>query len=212
MASWAPDLANATQKASQWNDAADKLQNDILEHFWDYEVGAFRESLNDTDLFPQDANSMSIAFGVVAPESEEAQRVSDYLVSNWTPIGPSCPELSRNVSPFISSIELDGHFRVGRPDRALDLIRTAWGWYINHPNGTQSTTPEGWLVDGRWTYRGDRGYRNDPMYMSHAHCWSSGPTSTLTEHMVGLHIIEPQGRKWELRPASRRIPIFDNLP
>ncbi|KAK7211942.1 hypothetical protein V2G26_019120 [Clonostachys chloroleuca] len=145
---------------------------------------------------------MALAFGVLANDTERIGRVTDYLASNWTPIGPSCPELPKNVSPFMSSVELEAHFRAGRPDRALELMRSLWGWYLSNENGTQSTTPEGFLIDGSWHYRFNKGYSNGPAYMSHAHCWSSGPTSTLTEHMLGLHITKPAGEDWQLKPAS----------
>jgi len=148
---------------------------------------------------------MALAFELLNSTDLRAERVSTYLTSNWTPIGPVNPELSANVStisPFITSIELEAHFKNGHPERALELIRSAWGWYLNNPNGTQSTVPEGYLADGTWGYRGDRGYRNDPSYVSHAHGWSSGPTSTLTEYLVGLRVVEPMGRKWEFKPAS----------
>lgn len=145
---------------------------------------------------------MAIAYGVVSPQSKKAQRISDYLKSNWTPIGPHCPELPQNVSPFISSIELEGHFQVGRPDRALELMRTSWGWYHNHANGTGSTVIEGYLINGTFGYRGDRGYRYDESYVSHAHGWSSGPTSALTEYMVGLRVTSPRGHEWSLKPAT----------
>lgn len=82
------------------------------------------------------------------------------------------------------------------------MIRSAWGWHLNNPNGTQSTVPEGYLGDGSWGYPGDCGYRNDPSYVSHAHGWSSGPTSTLTEYLVELRVIEPKGRKWGLKPST----------
>lgn len=176
-----------------------------MTQFWDDSRGAFKESPNNTALYPQDANSMAIAFEVVNVSDSRSQRVSDYLTTNWTPIGPTNPELSANVStisPFITSIELEGHFKIGHPERSLKLIRDAWGWYLNNPNGTESTVPEGYLANGTWGYRGDRGYRNDPSYVSHAHGWSSGPTSTLTEYLVGLRVTEPQGRKWELKPAT----------
>jgi hypothetical protein len=173
-----------------------------MAQFWDDNKGAFKDSPNETSLYPQDANSMAIAFGIVPPSSTTAKRISDYLASNWTPIGPKCPELAKNVSPFITSIELEGHFQAGRTDRAIELMRTSWAWYLNHPNGTQSTVPEGFLLDGTWGYRGDRGYRNDPSYMSHAHGWSSGPTSTLTEYLLGLRVTKPLGHEWQLKPST----------
>lgn len=201
MAGWAPQLANASSSRRAWLDSATELQTAIMAELWDADKGAFKESPDDTSLYPQDANSMAVAFGVVAAGGDEAQRISDYLASNWTPIGPHCPELKNNVSPFISSIELTTHFRAGRADRGLKLIRDAWGWYINHPNGTQSTVVEGYLVDGSWAYRGDRGYRNDPTYVSHAHGWSSGPTSAMTEYLVGLRVTKPGGQEWQLKPV-----------
>lgn len=202
IADWKPELPDANDYKKDWMGKSSKLQAAIMKELWDDDRGAFKESPRNTTLYPQDANSMSIAFGVLSGHSKEAQRVSDYLESNWTPIGSSCPELKNNVSPFISSIELGGHFEVNRADRALKLIRDAWGWYLNHPNGTQSTVAEGYLVNGTWGYRGDRGYRYDPTYVSHAHGWSSGPTSSLTEYVVGLQVTKPGGQEWQLRPAS----------
>ncbi|KAL0937980.1 alpha-l-rhamnosidase [Colletotrichum truncatum] len=206
IASWAPGLTNASTYKQEWLDAAAELQTAMMTELWDDAKGAFKDSPNDTSLYPQDANSMAVAFGVVPADSDQAQRLSDYLESNWTPIGPRCPELKNNISPFISSIELSTHFRAGRADRALKLIRDAWGWYLNHPNGTQSTVPEGYLVDGTWGYRGDRGYRNDPSYVSHAHGWSSGPTSTMTEYLVGLRVIKPGGSEWQFKPVLSELP------
>jgi hypothetical protein len=188
-------------------DKAKNLKAAIMEYQWDESRGAFKDSPTNTTLYPQDANSMALAFGVLTPNSDNAKRVSDYLASNWTPIGPICPELPKNVSPFIASIEIEGHFQAGRPDRAIELIRSSWGWYLNNPNGTQSTVIEGFLLDGTFGYRGDRGYRNDPSYISHAHGWSSGPTSALTEYFVGMSVKKPAGQQWQLKPAS-----FDILP
>lgn len=203
--SWSPDLTDASAHRSNWTVAATALQTAIITQFWDESRGAFKESSNNTSLYPQDANSMALAFDVLSAADPRAERVSKYLTSNWTPLGPINPEVSANVStisPFITSIELEGHFKIGHPERSLDLIRSAWGWYLNNPNGTQSTVSEGYLANGTWGYRGDRGYRNDPSYVSHAHGWSSGPTSTLTEYLVGLKVTQPKGRKWEFKPAT----------
>lgn len=201
---WIPDLPNAESLSSEYASRAHRLRKAIFAELWDDKVGAFKESPDNTSLYPQDANSMALAFGVARSSQcgNYSARISDYLTSRWTPIGPHSPELKNNVSPFISSIELEAHYRAGRPDRAVELTRDLWGWYINHPNGTQSTTPEGFLIDGSWGYRGDRGYRNDPSYMSHAHGWSSGPTSTLTEHMLGLRLSKPAGVEWQFKPAG----------
>ncbi|KAL5343282.1 Six-hairpin glycosidase-like protein [Aspergillus crustosus] len=185
IASWLPDSVASDKLAAVYRRQSKALKTAILEQLWDNKVGAFIDS-SDSDLYPQDANALAVAYGVVDPDSRQARRVSNYLESNWTPILPASPELPGNSSPFISSIELDAHFRAGQPDRVLDLTKSLWGWYLNHENGTQSTTTEGFNVDSSWEYRRQRSYVEGTPYMSHAHGWSSGPTSTLTEHMLGL--------------------------
>ncbi|KAL3444047.1 Six-hairpin glycosidase-like protein [Aspergillus insuetus] len=201
IASWLPNAQDAEELKAYYLAQASKLREAIMTNLWDEEKGAFADSPS-SGLYPQDANSLALAYEIVDPTSTKAARISDYLASNWTPIGPSCPELPGNVSPFISSIELDAHFRAGRPDRALKLIKDLWGWYLTHENGTQSTIPEGFNVDGSWEYRRQRGYTKGEVYLSHSHGWSSGPTSTLTEHMLGLRVTKPAGEEWVLKPAS----------
>ncbi|KAF9874769.1 glycoside hydrolase family 78 protein [Colletotrichum karsti] len=198
------DLApsnSTTNLTSTWLSRAETLKTAIKTHLWDAEKGAFIDGYKNRTLYPQDANSYAIAFGVVPPTSPEASSISRVLTENWTPIGPASPELPGNVSPFITSVELEAHFVAGRPDRAFRLIRDSWGWYLAHPNGTQSTVIEGYLVDGSFGYRSARGYTDDPSYVSHAHGWSSGPTSTLTEYLVGLRVTRPAGAEWSLKPV-----------
>jgi hypothetical protein len=143
---------------------------------------------------------MAVLFGVVNASSSTASSISTRLTDNWSPIGAVAPELPENISPFISSFEIQAHLTVGETARALDLIRRSWGWYADHRNGTGSTVIEGYRVNGTFGYRSERGYGYDPSYVSHAHGWSSGPTSALTEFVVGLSVTEPAGRTWSLRP------------
>ena len=179
---------------------AESLKSAIMTHCWDPQAGMFKDNATNTKLYPQDANSMAILFGVVSPNGTEAQSISRGLTRNWTPIGAETPELPGNISPFISSFEIQAHFIAGQTERAFDLIKRCWGWYLKNPNGTQSTVIEGYLTDSTFGYRSMRGYGNDPSYVSHAHGWSTGPTSALTEYVVGLSVIEPAGAKWTLKP------------
>lgn len=57
------------------------------------------------------------------------------------------------------------------------------------PQRTQSTS-----------YRYYDGYDDDAAYTSHAHGWSSGPTSALTFYVAGLTVTAPQGKNWALAP------------
>lgn len=151
LAAWAGDTANA----ALWRQRAAALQDATLSYCFDGSYGAFADNATTagTSVHPQDANSMSILFGVVDAQSGTAQAISERLTDNWTPIGPNSPELEGNVSPFITSFEIQAHLKAGQTDRALELIRTSWGWYLNNENGTQSTVIEGYLVNGTFGYR-----------------------------------------------------------
>ncbi|KAJ5408530.1 hypothetical protein N7509_002413 [Penicillium cosmopolitanum] len=195
LAAWAGDTTNLT---NTWNSRAESLKKAINEYCWDDGYGAFKDNATDTTLHPQDANSMAILFGVV--DSDRAAGISEKLTENWTPIGAVAPELPENVVSFISSFEIQSHFVVQNSTRALDLIRRSWGWYLNNPNGTESTVIEGYLQNGTFGYRSSRGYGYDPSYVSHAHGWSSGPTSALTEYIVGLSVTSRLGETWTIAP------------
>lgn len=197
LAGWAGDT---TGLAAKWTSQAAALQKATIEYCYDRLYGAFKDDATATSLHPQDANSMSLLFGVVAANSSMAQSISERLTDNWTPIGADSPELPENISPFISSFEIQGHLTVGQTQRALDLIRRSWGWYFNNPNGSQSTVIEGYLTNGTFGYRWSRGYDNDFSYVSHSHGWSSGPTNALTSYVLGLSITGPVGGTWMFAP------------
>lgn len=151
LATWVGDTSNSTL----WLTRAAALQNATLAHCFDGSYGAFADNATaaGTTVHPQDANSMSILFGLVDAQSDTAQDISERLTDNWTPIGPNSPELEGNVSPFITSFEIQAHLTAGQTDRALELIRTSWGWYLNNENGSQSTVVEGYLINGTFGYR-----------------------------------------------------------
>ncbi|KAA8644738.1 hypothetical protein EYZ11_002193 [Aspergillus tanneri] len=195
LASWAE---NSEVTSNKWNTQAEDLRRAINKHCWDNEYGAFKDNATDTSLHPQDANSMALLYGVT--NKERAKKISKILTKNWTPIGAVAPELPENISPFISSFEIQGHFEAGHPARALELIRRSWGWYLTNPNGTESTVIEGYLKNGTFGYRYDRGYANDESYVSHAHGQSTGPTSALTNYVLGLSVTSPRGLTWRIAP------------
>jgi hypothetical protein len=202
LATWLNDTSS-TSLASTWTLRATALQTAILTHCLDTSYGAFRDNATDTTLHPQDANSMALVFHLVPPSSPTAHAISTALTRNWTPIGAEAPELPGNISPFISSYEIQAHFTLSGQTgttRALDLIRRSWGWYANHRNGTGSTVIEGYRTDGSFGYRRERGYGYDASYVSHAHGWSTGPTSALTQFVAGLMVTEPAGRRWVVEP------------
>lgn len=201
LATW---LGDTTGVNSTWLDSASQLQSAINARLWDETSGAFDNSVesrdNNTGLHPQDGNALAVLFGVVNATSDQGKDISTSLTQNWTPIGAESPELPGEVSPFISSFEIQAHLLAGQTQRALDLIRTSWGWYLNNENGTQSTMVEGYLVDGSFGYRHDAGYQEDYSYTSHSHGWATGPVTALTEYVLGLSITSLAGATWQLAP------------
>lgn len=152
----------------------------------------------DASVYPEDGNSLALYYDMAS--STHYKNISDRLVRNWGPIGAKCPELDFNIVPFIESMEIKGHLAIGEANRALDLMRRSWGWYLNNPYGTQSTFIEGYLQDGSFGYRAWTGYQQDYSYTSHAHGWSTGPTHALSYYVLGLQLVSPGGADWILAP------------
>lgn len=103
----------------------------------------------------------------------------------------------------------------------MDLLRREWGYMLYTDLSVQSTLLEGFTANGSLSqvalptpayalllltsdvlnrYRSYRGYNYDPSYTSHAHGWSSGPTSALTYYVLGLTVTSPQGQTWQVAP------------
>ncbi|KAI6716034.1 hypothetical protein JHW43_001418 [Diplocarpon mali] len=186
--------------AANWEEMAYTLKASMNSprYNWDPAVGAFKDSNLDASVYPEDGNNLALYYDMAS--SLYHQNISDRLVTNWGPIGAKCPELSFNIVPFIESMEIKGHLSVGQANRALELIRRSWGWYLNNPYGTQSTFVEGYLQDGSFGYRAWTGYQQDYSYTSHAHGWSTGPTHALSHYVLGLQLVSPGGSGWILAP------------
>jgi hypothetical protein len=206
LATWA---SNSTLSA-QWTTSAATLRTAINENQWSSAAGCFMNNEESSTLYPQDANSLSLMYGI--PESNstatalsKVHSIEACLEVNWTPIGPVPPELPDNISPFITSFELLGRLAQRDTDTALELLRMTWGWIVNNANSTQSTLLEGYLSDGTFGYRATDGYHNDASYTSHSHGWSSGPTSGLTNFVLGLDVVEPAGQVWSLAPQTGNL-------
>lgn len=194
LAAWMDDSA----LASNLSTLAAKLKDIVNINCWDASAGAFGDSEGDNSIHPQDGNSMALVFG--AANTTSIQNISLALTANWITIGSLAPELPNNLIGFGQSFEIKAHLAARQATRALDLIRRAWGWYLNHPSGTASTCIEGYLADGTFGYRDTTGYGNDYSYTSHAHGWSTGPTDALTSYVVGIQLTAPAGDTWVFAP------------
>jgi hypothetical protein len=164
--------------AGQWTAAANGIAGAVNQYLWDGAVGLYRDNPNSS-LYPQDGNSLAVWFGLTdtAPKSDE---VVQHLISRWQRYGAGTPEWGANVATFPGSMEVQAQFAGNDDVDALDLIRREWGYMLGNPTSTNSTFWEGFLANGAF------GYGGGGSYMSHAHGWSTGPTSALTQYVLGL--------------------------
>ncbi|KAA8566913.1 hypothetical protein EYC84_010010 [Monilinia fructicola] len=194
VAAWA---SNSTLSTT-WKSLAHTLRSSITNRLFSATTGAFYDSDTNPNLYPQDANSMALAYSVSPLNTTSS--ISTQLLTNWSPIGAVSPELPNNIVACSSSIEVKAHLVSRNPARSLALMRLSWGWYLNNPFGTQSTYIEGYLSDGTWGYRSAHGYNGDDSYTSHSHGWGTGPVEVLVTGMVGIQLIGPGGSEWSFVP------------
>ncbi|SJL14854.1 related to alpha-L-rhamnosidase A [Armillaria ostoyae] len=197
----ASDLANYMGDeflSAAWRANATALKAKYNEAFWVESAGMYRDN-STTTLYPQDANSFVILYNLTLSDDQKVA-VSEGLEKNWNDLGPVVPELPDTISPFISGFELQAHFEAGQDNRALDLLRREWGYMLYTNLSVQSTLLEGFTANGSLGYQSSRGYNYDPSYTSHAHGWSSGPTSALTFYILGLTVTSPRGATWSVNP------------
>jgi hypothetical protein len=174
--------------ADKWEREAQALRGAFNATLWDEGVGAYRDTPT-SGVHPQDGNSLAVWFGV-APR-ERAERVSSYLTTNWNEFGSVTPEWG-GISTFPGSMEVMAHFTAGADTRALELIRREWGHMLSSPVGNGSTFWEGMSKDGGLIYSGP--------YGSLAHGWATGPTSALTNFVLGINATAPGGGSYDVAP------------
>ncbi|KAB5563061.1 Six-hairpin glycosidase-like protein [Coniochaeta sp. 2T2.1] len=128
--------------------------------------------------------------------------ISTALRNRWTKFGAPAPEFPNVISPFASGFELLAHAAAEQIDSAVELMLLEWGYLLDGPGFTNSTLAEGFRIDGHVQY---------PAYWSaarnsHAHGWSSAPTSVLMQEVLGIKVLGPTGGgdEWEVKPRLSR--------
>ncbi|KAL1868297.1 hypothetical protein Daus18300_006021 [Diaporthe australafricana] len=177
---------NKLDEAEAWRSTAEGIKEAFNKRLWDQDASLYNDNTT-TSLHPQDGNAMALFFNLTR-DTEQANALSQALTNNWNSFGPVTPELPDVISPFISGVEVLGHFAAGRPGRALDLARRLWGHLLDGPEMTGSTLAEGLAANGSLYYRGASGYNYDAAYTSMSHSWSTGPLVALTTKLAGLEL------------------------
>lgn len=180
------EALNKSDKAEAWRSAAEGIKEAYNKHLWDSDASLYNDNTT-TSLKPQDGNAMALFFNLTQNTNQSAA-LSEALTTNWNTFGPVTPELPDVISPFISGVEVLGHFSAGQADRALELTERLWGYLLDSPEMTGSTLAEGLAANGSLYYRGASGYNYDAAYTSMSHSWSTGPLIALTTKLAGLEI------------------------
>ncbi|KAI0007719.1 Six-hairpin glycosidase-like protein [Xylariaceae sp. FL0662B] len=199
LASWLSDDKIASEK---WSLLSDRLETGI-EQLYCNDTSLYSDNLSSRNcsspnhVDPQDGNSWALIANMHEPGSATPLTVSRALRSRWTAFGAPAPEFPNVMSPFSSSFELQAHCAAGNHDAAVELMLLMWGYLLNGPGFTNSTLAEGFRTDG---------YVHYPAYPvpsrnSHAHGWAAGPTSTLTNQILGIRLLGPGGDTWEIKPV-----------
>jgi len=191
-------LSSDSAQAQSWLAAAEKLKESYNALLYDSAAGLYRDNTT-TSLHPQDGNSIALLYNLTLSASQ-AETISAALLRNWNVIGPVTPELPDTISPFVSGLELLGHFRTAQASTALELATRLWGYILNSPILTGSTFVEGMTANGSLYYRSTAGYNYDAAYTSLSHGWSTAPVQALLTELVGLKITSMGGKTWTLSP------------
>ncbi|TVY82323.1 hypothetical protein LSUE1_G005223 [Lachnellula suecica] len=196
-------ILNDSSITTTWSNYSTNIKSAAYDLLWDDSTGLYRDN-ETTSLYPQDGNSWAIKANLTI-DDQQASAITAALQSRWGTYGAPAPEAGETVSPFISGFEVESHFLSGNATSALDLVRLEWGFMLNDPRMTNSTFIEGYSTNGSLHYAP---YENDPR-VSHAHGWSTGPTSLLSFYVAGLHLTSAQGKTWKIAPQIGDLTSVD---
>jgi alpha-L-rhamnosidase len=104
----------------------------------------------------------------------------------------------RHASPYMEKYVLEALFLMGRPADALQRMKERYHRMIESP---LTTLWEAWSIGDREAALGGGG--------SYNHGWAGGPLTLLAEHIAGIKAVEPDFRRFELRPVLGLLDEFD---
>ncbi|GLY74317.1 alpha-L-rhamnosidase C-terminal domain-containing protein [Actinoallomurus iriomotensis] len=169
-----------TGMASSYEATAASLRTAVEAKLWDDTAGAYRQSVEHPDVHPQDATAFAVSSGLAAPG--RAQRSLAWLRSHdWgpygsltVPAGTQGAAVDSHYEPLPSGTEADARFGVDDAS-GLELIRRGWGYQLAQDPGNTF-----------WEKTAADGTPGLASFTSLAHGWTSQPTVTLTNRVLGV--------------------------
>jgi len=191
----AAELAEAQGlDATAWRTQAAAVQAAMDGTLLDSSTGLYEVSDSRRGLVAQDVNALAVLWGRVA--DARAAQMLDALeaalaMSSGHRAFAGDSAWEGVISPMISGFEVAALFRAGRGTAALALIRAGWRMMIEHATHACGTT---------WESMTDQGVPAGAD-ISLAHAWSSGPTASLSRHVLGLRPLQPGWTRWLCKPV-----------
>ncbi|CZT07286.1 uncharacterized protein RAG0_12805 [Rhynchosporium agropyri] len=190
-----------TSNGEEWSTTRTRIRQGIDSLLYCEQDGLYADNMGrrgctgPEKVLPQDGNSWALMSNVFTSDSV-AYNVSQNLRKRWIKYGAPAVEFPNVISPFASSFELLAHSAAGNNDAAVELIELMWGYMLDGPGMTNSTLLEGYRIDG---------YVHYPAYWSaarnsHAHGWAAGPTTVLMQGILGIKLLTPLGKTWDIAP------------
>ncbi|KAH6723779.1 Six-hairpin glycosidase-like protein [Leptodontidium sp. MPI-SDFR-AT-0119] len=179
---------DTTSNGEDWSTTRARIRQGIHSLLYCEEDGLYADNMGrrgctgPEKILPQDGNSWVLMSNVFTSNSI-AYKVSENLRKRWIKYGAPAVEFPNVISPFASSFELLAHSAAGNNDAAVELIELMWGYMLDGSMAT-FTTPAYW----------------SPARNSHAHGWAAGPTTVLMQGILGIKLLTPLGKTWEITP------------
>lgn len=177
-----------------YEEAADKLQRNIMAWYWDEEKSAFISSYESgIRQVTRHANIFAILFDLV--DEEMQQRIFVHVLLN-----PDIPELT---TPYFKFYELDVWGKMGRLSELLTLIREYWGGMLDRGAVTfwEQFNP-------RETGAAQYAMYGDPFGKSLCHAWAASPIYLLGRYFLGVRPTSPGYKTYCVEP---QLDFFDKI-
>jgi alpha-L-rhamnosidase len=181
-----------TAKAAAYTQTAGHVRDAINANLLNPATGTYYLSESDHSTFAQDANALSVLFGI-APAGR-VPGILGALKTLWGPHGSepfSGTTYSNLISPYITAYEVEADYLAGDTADAERLIHLTWDQMIDPGNpfftGTmwENIGPDGTATEAR---------------TSLAHGWASGPTPIMTGYVLGVQPRDPGYRTFTVAP------------
>jgi alpha-L-rhamnosidase len=185
-----------TAKAAAYDQTADHVRDAINANLVNPATGTYYLSESDHTTFAQDANALSVLFGVTP--AGRVPGIVRALKALWgshgsAPFsGPSSGTTYSNlISPYITAYEVEADYLAGDTADAEQLMHLTWDQMIDRDNpfftGTmwENIGPDGTATEAR---------------TSLAHGWASGPTPIMTGYVLGVQPADPGYQTFTVAP------------